>query len=139
MTTGKKISMYGVLAMALCLMMTAPAFGATARVNVPFAFEASSVSLPAGTYTLETSDNGGILYVSNPGQERHAILVMPERSAKDPSQAKLVFERVGSTYRLAEVQLAGAAPVVSIPATSAQLLMAKSEPPARVVLAMNHK
>ena len=139
MTTGKKSSMYGTLAMAVCLLMTAPAFGASARVNVPFAFEVSSVSLPAGSYVLETSDNGAILYVSNPGQERHAVLVKPERASKDPSEAKLVFERVGSTYRLAEVQMTGAVPVVSIPATSAQLLMAKTEQPARVVLALNHK
>lgn len=139
MTTGKKFTIFGAMAIVMCLTMAVPAFGATARVSIPFAFEASNVSLPAGEYLLETSDSGTVLFLTGKEAGRNAIIVAPAGEAKSRFDGKLVFEHAGSTYRLAQAQIIGAASVMRIPATHAQLLMAKDTPTERVVLALNRK
>ncbi|MGJ5815059.1 hypothetical protein [Paludibaculum fermentans] len=139
MTTGKKLTIFGAMALVLCLTMAMPAFGASARVSIPFAFEASSVSLPAGDYLLETSDSGAVLFLTGKESGRNAIIVAPAGEAKSRFDGKLVFEHSGSTYRLAQAQILGATAVMRIPATHAQLLMAKESPSERVVLALNRK
>ncbi|MGC4048177.1 MAG: hypothetical protein QM757_00465 [Paludibaculum sp.] len=139
MTTGKKFTIFGAIAMALSLMTAMPAFGATARVSIPFAFEASSVSLPAGNYLLETSDSGTGLFLTCKEAGRNAIIVAPGGEVKSRFDGKLVFEHQGSTYRLAQAQINGSPSVMRIPATHAQLLMAKDSKVERVELALNRK
>ncbi|MBN9659477.1 MAG: hypothetical protein J0H49_14940 [Acidobacteria bacterium] len=139
MTTGKRFTIFGAIAMVMCLTMALPAFGATARVSIPFAFEASTVSLPAGEYLLETSDSGTVLFLTGKEAGKNAIIVAPAGEAKSRFEGKLVFEHVGSTYRLAQAQVIGAISVMRIPATHAQLLMAKDQPAERIELALNRK
>jgi len=80
-----------------------------------------------------------VLFLTGKEAGKNAIIVAPAGEAKSRFEGKLVFEHVGSTYRLAQAQVIGAISVMRIPATHAQLLMAKDQPAERIELALNRK
>lgn len=133
------ISTFGALAAVLCVAAAMPAFAnpaAPIRVTVPFAFEAGDHALPAGEYQIEHRSSNATLVVTAPDGERHALLTFPTGDPSNPKSPRLVFEKAGGTYRLAEVWVTGAATGAGVPATKSQLLVAKGAKKERVELAL---
>ena len=76
------------------------------QVKIPFAFEVGQQTLPAGDYklTLDWSSNAVTI---DGGNHEHAFTVIETRLAphqhSDENDARVVFDRVGTTYILSEV------------------------------------
>ncbi len=128
-------------AVVLCLSVAAPAFGASAaaRVNIPFGFEAANLSLPAGQYHIEQAASGSGIYLANEKGEKWAILTAPAGNPNRFESPRVVFERAGSTYRMATLYFAGTSGAASIPATRSQITVARlngNSPADRIELAL---
>lgn len=107
------------------------------RVYVPFAFEAGSSVLPEGHYTVQAALGGRYLLLTNVNSgDGTNVFSMPAGDPANPKSPRLVFERLGSSYRLAEVWV-GEGLGQSIPMTRQQLLVAKQGgTPHRVEIAL---
>lgn len=130
MTNKKFRSMFAAVAVVVCLAVAVPAFGATAaaRVTIPFAFEAANLSLPAGEYQIERTSNGSGIYLANAQGEKWAILTCPTGNPSRFEAPRVVFERSGSTYRMATMYFAGTSGAAAIPATKSQMTVARNNP-----------
>lgn len=137
------ISTIGVLAIAAVLTAGLPAWAnpaAPIRVTVPFAFEAGDRSLPAGAYEIEHRSANGMLIVTEPSGERHALVTFATGDPANPKSPRLVFEKMGSTYRLAEVWVTGAGAGAGVAPTKAQkMLIARAAKRERVEIALVRK
>jgi hypothetical protein len=110
------------------------------RVTVPFAFEAGDRAMPAGAYEIEHRAANGMLIVTEPNGERRALATFATGDPANPKSPRLVFEKVGATYRLAEVWVTGASAGAGIPPTKAQkMLIAKGAKKERVEIALVRK
>ena len=78
------------------------------RADVPFAFQAGKVKLPAGEYEVK-SMLPGVLQVSNV-ETRRAIVMQVHGGTRAPAaaDAKFVFQRYGDQYFLRQVWQPGA-------------------------------
>lgn len=74
------------------------------KVDVPFAFNAGSKTLPAGTYSIIGSGSGALRIM---GQDRMAVLSNAARANKASSQTKVVFHRYGDQCFLESVWVEG--------------------------------
>jgi hypothetical protein len=119
-----------VLAATAALAMFAAAYPVVAasavRANVPFAFEAGDLQLPAGHYVIERAASSHYIEISNL-DKADTVMVPVISSGNIPAEKspRLRFERVGNTYRLADVKVAGSIPSDSIAKTKKQALVAK--------------
>ena len=141
MTTKWLTSTFSALAAVLCLAGALPASAnqmAPIRVTVPFAFEAGDHAMPAGIYSIEHRSANATLILTSPDGERRALLTLPAGDPVNPKSPRLVFEKAGDTYRLAEVWVSGGAGA-NIPATKSQMLVAKTAKKERVELALVRK
>jgi len=138
MKTVKMNSTFRAVALAATLALALPIFGqaAQSRVNIPLGFEMGKFSMPAGQYVFERDSAGWQVYVTDPAGVKRAMMTIPVGSIDAPSHGKLVFERMGQTYRLAEIHLAGSPNGVQIPPTKAQVELAKRQRPVRIEVAM---
>jgi len=141
MMNGRLNCVLTALALTICLTAALQAQGTfqAVRVSVPFAFEARDHSLPAGEYQIEYRQANAMLVITPPAGDRQAVLTMPIGNPNDPKSPRLVFERMGNVYRLAEVWVGGAATGAGIPATRSQMLIARTQTPQRVEIALVRK
>ena len=97
------------LALFGLVLAGAPAFAQDARVTIPFAFTVMGKTLPAGVYefTAQSSDVIKLESVSFPALQVELPVLERMADAKNPGNAKLVFDRVGRTEMLAQVWLDG--------------------------------
>lgn len=72
------------------------------RVDVPFAFMAAGVHLPAGSYIVSHVDPSLILVETQDGKARALVHVAIENS-NSSTPAKLVFNKYGDQYFVAQV------------------------------------
>ena len=138
MTTGRLSSTFRVLAVAMSLAAL-PVMASSkpaVRVTVPFAFEAGEHAMPAGEYTVEQPASGGAIYITAPDGERRALMTFPAGNPSQPKSPRLVFERFGGSYRLAEVWAAGASTGAALPMTRSQMLVAEHGRRERVEIAL---
>lgn len=118
-------------AFALVGCLTAALSGSAAaqnnkvRVHVPFDFQVNGTAMSAGQYYFEAPISGGMLFVSTPGGERHAVISMPLGNPTDSKAPQIVFERLGDRYRLAEVWLGGTTAGGGVKRTKAESEYAK--------------
>ena len=141
MTTNRLISTFGALALVVCLAGALPAFAnqmAPIRVTVPFAFEAGDHAMPSGSYYIEHRSANATLIITAPDGHRHALLTLPAGDPANPKSPRLIFEKAGDSYRLAEVWVSGGAGA-GIPATKSQLLVAKNAKKERIEIALVRK
>jgi len=98
-----------VAAAALFLGSAAYAQEVNVRAKIPFDFMLGDKLYPAGEYALQTvMANNYSVYAKNEGGAKPALLLTdPQDSAKPAAQTKLVFRRVGDTYFLFQVWVAG--------------------------------
>jgi len=90
----------GFLSTMLCAQMVikTPLF----RADVPFAFMAAGVHLPTGSYIVSHVDPSLILIETRDGKARALVYVAIENS-KSSTPTKLVFNKYGDQYFLAQV------------------------------------
>jgi len=72
------------------------------RVDVPFAFMAGGVHLPAGPYIVSHVDPYLIVIETQDGKAR-ALVHVQVANASSPAATKLVFNKYGDQYFLAQV------------------------------------
>ena len=78
-----------------------------AEVNVPFAFEANQVSLPAGHYQVLVSGTS-LAFINMNNRETQAMLLTRNEQANAIAETgRLRFHNAGNRYLLTEVQFAG--------------------------------
>jgi len=78
-------------------------------VNIPFAFTAGQVTLPAGEYRIQKFDSSsGVLLINCLDQSAPVMVLTFAAQANAPqSQTKLVFNRYDHRYFLSQVWTAG--------------------------------
>ena len=72
-------------------------------VSVPFGFIAGDKSLPAGDYSVQVNPERGSVVLHQEGQDPLMILTNRKESRSAPQRGKLVFQRYGTSFFLAEV------------------------------------
>ena len=72
-------------------------------VSVPFGFIAGDKSLPAGDYSVQVNPERGSVVLRQEGQDPLMILTNRKESRSAPQRGKLVFQRYGTSFFLAEV------------------------------------
>jgi len=95
----------------LSLMVTAQVARADEPmlVNIPFAFMAGNVTLPAGEYRVQKLDpNSGVLLIKCSDPSATAIVVTHAAQGNEPqTESKLVFNRYDNHYFLSQVWTVG--------------------------------
>lgn len=97
---------------ALTVLLSAPsAFGQdTAKSNIPFAFQVSTKTLPAGEYTFTIDRFNGVVKVNGDktGAEEMIITAIIGRPyTGDPNESHIVFDKSGNQYILSEIWVPG--------------------------------
>jgi hypothetical protein len=122
-------------ALALAPAATAQSNSTIARVDIPFAFQAGSQRMPAGTYHVsEISDH--TLQLRGPGKNATSfVMVHSVQVLNAPSKGSMVFDRYGSRYYLHQVWTAGDTLGVECPKSRAEkeILQAENNQPATLV------
>ena len=78
-------------------------------VNIPFAFVAGNVTLPAGEYRVQKLDrNSGVLLINSEKPSAAVMVVTHAAQAKElQTESKLMFNRYDNQYFLSQVWTAG--------------------------------
>jgi hypothetical protein len=81
----------------------------TMVVNIPFAFTAGNVTLPAGEYRVQKMEQNSAVLLIHCWDARLATFVVtnPAQAKELQSQSKLVFNRYDNRYFLSQVWKAG--------------------------------
>jgi len=105
------------------------------RADIPFAFVLADKVYPAGVYAVETAmANTNALYIHSWGGANPALLLTNQHTSFEPSrQSKLVFNRVGKTYFLSQVWVAGSAVGREFPKSRGEVELARNVAKAETV------
>lgn len=111
MLSMKKIGLL-VAAAALTSFVAGSAFadGTEVKADVPFAFHAGDLVLPAGTYlfTMDDPELPDVLTIQSQDGKRHEFVITSvENELRAIDQTQLVFDQRGRNYFLAEVRPGG--------------------------------
>ena len=110
-----------------------------ADVNIPFAFQATNHTLPAGQYRVVRESNHLIL-LRGPAKAAAFVSMYDTSSVRAPKQGKLVFDHSGDKYYLRQIWTAGSSTGLECPKSRAEksALVAQNEQAATSVeLAFN--
>jgi|HubBroStandDraft_6_1064221.scaffolds.fasta_scaffold234737_1 hypothetical protein len=80
------------------------------QVNIPFEFQAGNRTLPAGEYRIErfSAEMGGIQMIrQSDGKVATLVTTLPTESKDKTAPPRLVFDRYGNDYFLAEIWVDG--------------------------------
>jgi hypothetical protein len=121
------------VAAALLFASTAQAQAIHVKADIPFDFVVGDTVYPAGTYTIApTSQSSNALLLD--GGDARALVIPNHCSLSLPSKStKLVFDRMGSSYFLSQVWVAGRSDGREFPKSKAELQMAKNHTPSENV------
>lgn len=89
-----------------------------AAANIPFAFAAKGVNLPAGAYRVRLETNGGVLVLDQIGGRRLMFLVHPASDSTRTATPRLVFHKEGDEAALTEVYFAATGCGYKLPAAT---------------------
>jgi len=111
----KKLSRVLSMSSLFVLLAVAPALGRNSsshkiQADIPFEFIVGNTTLPAGTYTFTkpTSTPGVLLIRSLDGHESLVVMTRDvQEGLTPPDETKLVFNRYGDQYFLAQVWTIG--------------------------------
>jgi hypothetical protein len=73
-------------------------------VNVPFAFTAAGVSMPAGHYVISRAQQGQLWRLRTYGHTDIYLTAAPRELRRAPSNSSLLFDRDGTGYALRQIQ-----------------------------------
>jgi len=129
------------VALTVLLMATAvQAQQIKAKANVPFDFVAGDRYYPAGEYSLRSLHGiDSVIQIANTQEDGATNVFSNSCSAAQPSpQTKLVFRRIGDSYFLSQIWLAGSPYGREFPKSRAELRLAQNhEKPELVIVAAN--
>lgn len=77
-----------------------------AKVNIPFAFQAGTKAMPAGTYQIDRASRN-LIVLHGPGQAVAYVVTSDATKPQAPDHGNLLFARYGDTYFLREIWTAG--------------------------------
>jgi hypothetical protein len=77
-----------------------------AKVNIPFAFQAGTKTMPAGMYQIDRESRHLIL-LHGPGQAAAYVETSDAIKLQAPDHGNLLFARYGDTYFLRQIWTAG--------------------------------
>jgi hypothetical protein len=100
----------GLFAAVLAVAPLSPALhaqyvGVLAKVNVPFAFEASGTKFSPGVYTINIENPNTLLILG--GSEAALVMTRVEDNGQPEKTGKAIFKRYGNQYFLSEITVAG--------------------------------
>ena len=104
-----RIAMTGMLALVL-FAASQPARAQQRLVaDIPFAFTAERMTLPAGEYRVEKlrDDPATLLIQRTDGRAAMAVITFAASSGARQAQSRLVFRRYGARYFLSQIWIAG--------------------------------
>ena len=103
------LKMTGILALALLATTQAVRAQEPVVANIPFAFTAGDTTLPAGEYRVEKMQQGSRVLLIRCTEGSPAIMVVTNAAETNGPQekSKLIFDRYGNRYFLAQVWSAG--------------------------------
>lgn len=139
------IKFVATIAVAAVLLFAAPVssyaltIGHRASASVPFAFTVGGANMPAGNYIFEARPANGMLILTDPTGRNHAYLTFPAGDPNGSLPARLVFEKRGTNYRLAQVYAAASGSGAALPIDKKHERMAelRRQPVEYVTLALN--
>jgi hypothetical protein len=79
------------------------------KVDIPFAFQAGNKQLPAGTYIIGMDLRAGLASVKTSDGFGKVLMLANTVGTGDGIDAKLVFDKVGDSYLLRDVEAPGLA------------------------------
>jgi hypothetical protein len=91
----------------LALATSMNAESALITVNVPFAFVAGGISMPAGAYTIGQPTMHGVLLLRGTQPNSTAMVLAAEGGPSTATQAGVTFSRRGSAVVLSTVDVPG--------------------------------
>ncbi len=109
----KKLSRVLSMSSLFVLLAVAPALGQSRsshkiQADIPFDFMVKETTFPAGTYTVSTLTPDVLLIRSLDGHESGVVMTRDvQESLTPPDETKLVFNRYGDQYFLAQVWTIG--------------------------------
>ncbi len=108
---------------------------ANLKVTVPFSFEAGRTLLPAGQYSIERMNLPGTLLIRNlENSEAIYVRVIPAENNREDLRARLVFNKYGDRYFLAQIWNGGGLTGAELPKSRQEREMSASVRPERVLL-----
>ena len=124
---------------SLASTQSASAQTTIAKVTIPFDFQTSSQTLPAGTYIVarESSD---LILLEGPGNANGFVLMHAASRSKASDHGMLSFDRTGDKYYLRQIWTAGSTSGLECPkshAEKAALVATNKVAPTTVELAFN--
>ena len=137
----------GLFASALAIGMVASAQPALAqdiqliaKTRIPFAFQAGSQVMPAGTYDISMQGDHVLLVRESHSKASDFLMVESASAAHTPKTSTIVFDRLGDKYFLRSVWTANNGTGVECPKPRAEKeleIAQKDAPVATVTLALN--
>ncbi len=109
------------------------------KVTIPFDFQTSTQSLPAGTYIV-AHQSADLIRLQGPGKANGFVLMHAASRSKAPDHGILSFDRTGGKYYLRQVWTAGSTDGLECPKSRAEksaLVATNNEAPTTVELAFN--
>lgn len=98
----------GVLLSSILLAPAASAQTASSRAAIPFAFSANNHALPSGSYTVVLRSDGFLTLGSLETGKMATLMVRTAKAPLSIAKGSLLFEKVGTKYRLTQVRFANA-------------------------------
>jgi hypothetical protein len=101
----------GLIACALSIGALAPSASAqgkatAAEVNIPFAFQTPTQTMPAGLYRIN-KESTHLILLRGPGQTSDFISTYDSIKTRAPEHGAVVFARYGNQYFLRQIWTAG--------------------------------
>ena len=100
-------------------------------VTVPFEFAAGDKVLPAGDYTVQVNPERGSVVLRGEGHRSQILLTIRKESRTVPVLGKLVFQRYGASFFLAEVWSQNNATGATLAPSSREKELARKKQPDR--------
>ncbi|MGI8745161.1 MAG: hypothetical protein ACR2NN_21830 [Bryobacteraceae bacterium] len=101
--------------------------------NVPFAFHASSTTLPAGKYAVALNNSLGFVQISDTVTGHSIMVATRGRESGKNDTPRLTFHRYGNEYFLSQIWMPGQTDGYSLGKSAREKEMAKQ--PGQIVLA----
>lgn len=122
-------------ALAVLLMATAAHAQQKITATVPFNFVAGDHAYPAGDYTIGA--DGVVLKIAN-GEKTEVMLSQACESLTPSADTKLVFDRMGGSYFLRQIWVAGNSRGRELPRSHSEMQLAQNhEKSESVIVAAN--
>jgi hypothetical protein len=124
---------------SLASTQSASAQTTIAKVTIPFAFQTSNQTLPAGTYRVER-ESSNLILLEGSGSAHGFILMNAASRSKAPDHGMLSFDRADGKYYLRQIWTAGNSTGLECPkshAEKAALVATNNEAVTSVELAFN--